>query len=181
MHSTHKYLLTDMELSAQTSAPLHPVVGLCTAASRCVSCPCRVPLYPYLPAASLLLNCFLMASLPARAYYQLAIFFAVMLVFYLFYSVHAATRKETEGGVPTGTKAVGDVESPAATAPVGAAAGDVGKDTIEGPTRTLSDDARGSFTRSSSLIDRINTHPGERGSVLGRRSAGITRLPPPTL
>lgn len=52
----------------------------------------RVPLFPYTPAASLLLNCFLMASLPARAYWQLGVFVAVMLVFYLLYSVHAATR-----------------------------------------------------------------------------------------
>lgn len=29
----------------------------------------RVPLFPYVPAASLLLNSFLMASLPARAYW----------------------------------------------------------------------------------------------------------------
>jgi hypothetical protein len=29
----------------------------------------RLPLFPYVPAASLLLNSFLMASLPARAYW----------------------------------------------------------------------------------------------------------------
>ena len=34
----------------------------------------RVPLFPYLPAASLLLNCFLMASLPGSSYIQLLIF-----------------------------------------------------------------------------------------------------------
>lgn len=51
----------------------------------------RMPLFPYAPAASLLLNCFLMASLPAMAYMQLGIFFAVVSIFYVFYSIHAGT------------------------------------------------------------------------------------------
>lgn len=51
----------------------------------------RAPFFPYLPAASLLLNCFLMASLPWAAYMQLAIFFGVVIAFYTLYSIHAAT------------------------------------------------------------------------------------------
>lgn len=56
----------------------------------------RVPGFPYLPAASLLLNCFLMASLPGAAYMQLAIFFAVVTVFYIFYSIHAGSAFEKQ-------------------------------------------------------------------------------------
>jgi APA family basic amino acid/polyamine antiporter len=74
--------------------------GLCLAFSAAIHFTCtqhdrpsyRVPLFPYIPAASLLLNCFLMASLPARAYWQLGVFLALMLVFYLLYSVHAGNR-----------------------------------------------------------------------------------------
>jgi APA family basic amino acid/polyamine antiporter len=61
-----------------------------------------VPLFPYIPAASLLLNCFLMASLPARAYWQLGVFLALMLVFYLLYSVHAGNRYACEEGAAIG-------------------------------------------------------------------------------
>jgi hypothetical protein len=49
----------------------------------------RVPFFPYAPAASLLLNCFLMASLPAQAYWQLGVFFLLVSLFYVFYSIHA--------------------------------------------------------------------------------------------
>lgn len=126
----------------------------------------RVPLFPYLPAASLLLNCFLMASLTAQAYWQLAIFFAVMIIFYLLYSVHAAARFEQETGVSVGSKAV-DLENPAESV----------KDVGVGVSPAASQD---SMNRNASLIDRVNTGPGSR-IVLGRRSAGITRLPPPTL
>lgn len=55
----------------------------------CAASPCRVPLFPYAPAASLLLNCFLMASLPAQAYWQLGLFFAIVSIFYVLYSIHA--------------------------------------------------------------------------------------------
>jgi hypothetical protein len=49
----------------------------------------RVPFFPYTPAASLLLNCFLMASLPAQAYWQLGLFFGIVSIFYVLYSIHA--------------------------------------------------------------------------------------------
>jgi APA family basic amino acid/polyamine antiporter len=63
----------------------------------------RVPFFPYLPAASLLLNCFLMASLPGQAYIQLGIFFAVVTAFYLLYSIHAGSlfeKSENRGALP---------------------------------------------------------------------------------
>lgn len=133
----------------------------------------RVPLFPYLPAASLLLNCFLMASLPARAYWQLALFFAIMIVFYLLYSVHAANRFETEvlPGVAVGSKAV-DLEAPTS-----------GDDSASG--KTGAHDKTGvpglpTVKRNSTILDRISTG-ATTGPVLGRRSAGVTRLPPPTL
>lgn len=64
----------------------------------------KVPLFPYLPTASLALNAVLMASLSWQAYMQLAVFFGVMIFAYLVYGVHAATyyeqrkvpRKDTE-------------------------------------------------------------------------------------
>jgi hypothetical protein len=138
--------------------------------------PYRVPFFPYIPAASLLLNCFLMASLPARAYWQLGIYFFVVTVFYLLYSVHAANRFEQDRP-QLSVEPHKDIEStvPSATA---AAADDVGH---VGPTSGIVH-AAPSFTRSSSLIDRINSGPtASQASVLGRRSAGVTRLPPPTL
>jgi hypothetical protein len=51
----------------------------------------EAPLFPWLPVTSLLLNMFLCASLSGRAYWQLAIFWAVMVVVYMLYSVHSAT------------------------------------------------------------------------------------------
>jgi hypothetical protein len=59
----------------------------------------KIPLFPYLPVASILLNSVLMASLPARAYIQLAVFFAIMVFIYLVYSVHAATHYEKVSGM----------------------------------------------------------------------------------
>jgi hypothetical protein len=58
----------------------------------------RVPFFPYAPAASLLLNCFLMASLPAQAYWQLGLFFLIVTVFYVLYSIHAGTFWEKKQG-----------------------------------------------------------------------------------
>jgi hypothetical protein len=68
----------------------------------------RAPFFPYLPAASLLLNSFLMSSLPASAYMQLAIFFGVVTVFYIFYSIHSASvfDKKTQRGL-IGSQAIG--------------------------------------------------------------------------
>jgi hypothetical protein len=135
----------------------------------------RVPFFPYLPAASLLLNCFLMASLPARAYWQLAVFFGIMIVFYLLYSIHAATRFEQEapstGGVEVGAKAVDLEHGPGDAAAMSESAhrGQEGLGAV-------------SIKHTDSIIERINTAPASpRQSVLGRRSGGVTRLPPPTL
>jgi hypothetical protein len=61
----------------------------------------KIPLFPYLPVASILLNSILMASLGLQAYIQLAIFFAVMTFMYLIYSVHAATHFEKVSGLVT--------------------------------------------------------------------------------
>ena len=69
----------------------------------------KIPLFPYLPVASILLNSVLMASLPARAYIQLAVFFAIMTFIYLVYSIHAATHYERVTGVG------GDLEGQKAT------------------------------------------------------------------
>jgi hypothetical protein len=147
----------------------------------------RVPAFPYIPAASLLLNSFLMASLPARAYWQLGLFFGIMVIFYLLYSVHAGNRFDQEsasvraGGVPIGSKAV-DIEGGVPVEGVGPAAS---KDTAAAPhaPEPLHPPGAGaSFGRQVSLIERINTAPASpRASVLGRRSGGVTRLPPPTL
>jgi hypothetical protein len=147
----------------------------------------RVPAFPYIPAASLLLNSFLMASLPARAYWQLGLFFGIMVIFYLLYSVHAGNRFDQEsasvraGGVPIGSKAV-DIEGGVPVEGVGPAAS---KDTAAAPhaPEPLHPPSAGaSFGRQVSLIERINTAPASpRASVLGRRSGGVTRLPPPTL
>lgn len=79
----------------------------------------------------------------------------------------------------------------------GTAMGGKGID-IEGGAPTLDDSAAGkdaaaaahapepvrvpAFDHQGSLIERINTAPASpRASVLGRRSGGVTRLPPPTL
>ena len=83
-------------------------------------------------------------------------------------------------GAAVGSKAV-DIEGGAPGLGDDSAAG---KDTAHGPAGRLEPHAGASFTRSSSLIDRINSGavPAEAHvPVLGRRSAGVTRLPPPTL
>ncbi|WIA39047.1 hypothetical protein OEZ86_005191 [Tetradesmus obliquus] len=123
----------------------------------------RAPFFPYLPAASLLLNSFLMASLPARSYWQLALFFAIMIVFYVFYSIHAAHSFEKNG--LTGQKAV-DLED-------------------QGPVV----DARGPSLldlaeQSPADVAMYSLGPlggAPEGLRLGRTSGGVTRLPPPTL
>jgi hypothetical protein len=138
----------------------------------------RVPFFPYIPAASLLLNCFLMASLSARAYWQLALFFGIMTAFYLLYSIHAANRFEQEApttDLAVGAKAIDLEHGPgdaAAVSDIDAAHGRAG----------LGAPSAASFNRTGSIIERINTAPtSPRKSVLGRRSGGVTRLPPPTL
>lgn len=60
----------------------------------------RVPFFPYTPAASLLLNCFLMASLPANAYWQLGLFFGIVSIFYVLYSIHAGEGFVCSHGKP---------------------------------------------------------------------------------
>jgi hypothetical protein len=120
----------------------------------------RVPGHPFLPATSLLLNCFLMASLSGRAYMQLAIFFGVVIVFYLLYSVHASDRFEKSGKAALqGQKAI-DLESP--------------------PSRRGS-----STTNAPTPLQRVSMLTGEscvvEGMKLGRASGGVTMMPPPTL
>ncbi|WIA18741.1 hypothetical protein OEZ85_003431 [Tetradesmus obliquus] len=68
----------------------------------------RAPFFPYLPVVSLLLNSFLMSSLPANAYMQLAIFFGVVTAFYVFYSIHSASTfdKKSQRGM-IGSQMVG--------------------------------------------------------------------------
>eukprot|EP00775_Hariotina_reticulata_P003840 gene3840-4097_t len=122
----------------------------------------RVPGHPFLPATSLLLNCFLMASLSGRAYMQLAIFFGVVLVFYLLYSVHASERFEKTGrqAAVEGQKAI-DLECNAAPSRR------VSSVQPHSPARQLS-----MLTGESSVIE---------GMKLGRASGGVTMLPPPTM
>jgi len=61
----------------------------------------KIPLFPYLPVASILLNAVLMASLGAQAYIQLAVYFGVMTFLYLIYSIHAASHFEKVSGLVT--------------------------------------------------------------------------------
>lgn len=71
------------------------------------------PLFPYTPVASYMLNCFLMASLKADAYIQLAAFFGVMLAFYILYSIHSAQFHDNFLGIgPKGTKATDLEDAP---------------------------------------------------------------------
>ncbi|KAF6256039.1 amino acid permease family protein [Scenedesmus sp. NREL 46B-D3] len=120
----------------------------------------RAPFFPYLPGASLLLNSFLMASLPANAYWQLAIFFAVVLVFYVLYSIHAAQNFEET--CLAGQKAVDLEDGPA----------------VRGPS--LEDLAQPS--PSDVAMHSLGPLGGDpAGLRLGRTSGGVTRLPPPTL
>ncbi|BDA47291.1 Cationic amino acid transporter 1 [Coccomyxa sp. Obi] len=53
-----------------------------------------VPLMPWLPSVSIILNTFLLGTIPATAWIQFAIFVAVMVGFYALYSVHAATHAD---------------------------------------------------------------------------------------
>lgn len=110
----------------------------------------RVPFFPYTPAASLLLNCFLMASLPANAYWQLALFFGVMLVFYVLYSIHAATFFEKQQGR-------GVLSSSAAPPTAG--------------TRVLS-----AFKEDGSVLMPYRA-PSHLKPMQGRWSGGVVRLP----
>lgn len=48
----------------------------------------RVPFFPYTPAASLLLNCFLMASLPANAYWCASVLLSSCLLFWRIHLYH---------------------------------------------------------------------------------------------
>jgi len=61
----------------------------------------KIPLFPYLPVASILLNSLLMGSIGAQAYIQLAVYFAVMTFLYLVYSIHAASHFEKVSGLVT--------------------------------------------------------------------------------
>ena len=61
----------------------------------------KIPLFPYLPVASILLNSLLMGSIGAQAYIQLAVFLAVMTFLYLVYSIHAASHFEKVSGLVT--------------------------------------------------------------------------------
>ena len=61
----------------------------------------KIPLFPYLPVISILLNSVLMASLGAQAYIQLAVYFGVMTFLYLIYSIHAASHFEKVSGLVT--------------------------------------------------------------------------------
>jgi hypothetical protein len=90
------------------------------------------------------------------------------------------TRFEEEKSMHAGTAAVGgkalDIEGGAPPHGDDSAAG---KDTAAHAPVPPSGP---SFEHQGSLIERINTAPASpRKSVLGRRSGGVTRLPPPTL
>lgn len=50
-----------------------------------------IPLFPFTPTCSLLLNAFLMSTLPVTAYQQYAIFLAAVTGMYLLYSIHSAS------------------------------------------------------------------------------------------
>lgn len=53
-----------------------------------------VPFFPYTPTCSMLLNAFLMSTLPVKAYQQYAIFLAVIVVMYVLYSIHSAANRD---------------------------------------------------------------------------------------
>eukprot|EP01018_Ginkgo_biloba_P012117 Gb_10486 [translate_table: standard] len=53
-----------------------------------------VPFMPWIAAASIFLNVFLLASLEKKAYLRFALFSAIALVFYVIYSVHASHDAE---------------------------------------------------------------------------------------
>lgn len=142
----------------------------------------RVPFFPFLPAASLLLNCFLMASLSANAYIQLAIFLAVVSVFYVLYGVHAAERfeqsEETRPGSIVGHKAI-DLEwahKPGEPSPASFISSTGAPALSEGTER------RGSLIDVMRRLSGTGILPeGAIGPRLGRFSGGVAYLPPPTL
>jgi uncharacterized membrane protein len=116
----------------------------------------RVPFFPYAPAASLLLNCFLLASLPAQAFWQLGIFFAVVIVFYVLYSIHAGTafeRKHNRGVLATTT--AGTMSSPRPDS-----------------MRVIS-----SFQDHPNIIMPYRSPSSHMEQMQGRWSGGVTRLP----
>ncbi|KAJ3703596.1 hypothetical protein LUZ61_007301 [Rhynchospora tenuis] len=65
-----------------------------------------VPLMPWIPAVSIFLNVFLLGSLDGPSYWRFAVFSIVVVLFYIFYSVHASYDAEENGGLVT---KVGDV------------------------------------------------------------------------
>jgi APA family basic amino acid/polyamine antiporter len=112
----------------------------------------RVPFFPYAPAASLLLNCFLMASLPANAYWQLGLFFGLVSLFYVFYSIHAGTfweKKQGRGVLAT---------------------------TVPAPHRPESLRVASSFRENPSYLMPYST-PSHTAAMHGRWSGGVVRLP----
>lgn len=112
----------------------------------------RVPLFPYAPAASLLLNCFLMASLPAQAYWQLGLFFAIVSIFYVLYSIHAGTvweKKQGRGVLAT---------------------------TTPPPHRPESLRVMSSFKENPGVLMPYRT-PSHLAPMQGRWSGGVVRLP----
>lgn len=112
----------------------------------------RVPFFPYTPAASLLLNCFLMASLPAQAYWQLGLFFGVVSIFYVLYSIHAGTAWENKQG-----RGVLATTVPQAHRPESLRVGS-------------------SFRENPSVIMPYRA-PSHLSPMQGRWSGGVTRLP----
>jgi hypothetical protein len=118
----------------------------------------RVPFFPYAPAASLLLNCFLMASLPARSYWQLGLFFAIVIVFYIMYSIHAGTvfeQKQGRGVLTTHTPGTGGTAAPQSP------------DSL----RVLS-----SFKENPNILMPYR-EPSHFQPMQGRWSGGVVRLP----
>lgn len=59
-----------------------------------------VPLMPWLPSVSIILNTFLLGTIPADSWIQFAIFVAAMFGFYALYSVHAATHADATSAPP---------------------------------------------------------------------------------
>ncbi|KAI8466934.1 MAG: amino acid permease-domain-containing protein [Monoraphidium minutum] len=127
----------------------------------------KVPGFPYLPMGSFVLNCFLMASLPANAYIQLAVFFAVMIAFYLAYSIHAANYYDHALGRETGMAIRGQRAADLETAHWGAQ--DVGR-------------LRDALSMRSSLT-QVNPITGKTDlrREIGRFSGSVVYMPPATL
>lgn len=112
----------------------------------------RVPFFPYAPAASLLLNCFLMASLPANAYWQLGLFFGIVSIFYVLYSIHAGTfweKKQGRGVLAT---------------------------SVPPPHRPESLRVASSFMENPSVLMPYR-QPSHLAPMQGRWSGGVVRLP----